>query len=148
MPGAEGNDHVKLLDNEGSSKRTDSVLSPRAVEGAERLQGDALATSALDLRDGPAITGFEVSTRSPGGVSASTTDDFSDIATTFVSFDFNEAFPSNPDIVFSFLDPHPGVSAHATNVKAGGFNMVFKNATTSSFGLGDLAFQYIAVSTE
>jgi len=148
MPGAEGNDHVRLLDSEGSSKRTDSVLSPRAVEGAERLQAAELLSPKIDIDGGGTITGIEIGRDSLRSVSASTTDDFSDVATSFQSFDFSAPFPSNPDMVFSWTEPHPGVSAHAQDVKVGGYNLVIKNASSTSFGLGDLAIRYIAVSTE
>jgi hypothetical protein len=148
MPGAEGNDHVRLLDSEGSSKRTDSVLSPRAVEGAEQLQGDAVAAAGLTLSDTDTVTGVATGTRDNPPLPASGTSGFGDPQRVTQSYSFPVVFPEAPALTASFARVVPGVEVGVATLQADGFALEFVNVSTSDVNTGEAPIIFVAVATE
>jgi len=147
MPGAEGNDHVRLMDSQGNTQRTDSVLSPEAIEDADRVGADELSGLGLALGSADTVTSIETANRTVPSLSASSSADFSSVTVTPETFDFNAVFDSDPRVFIQWIQPHPGVTAYVFGTSPSGFTMEFRNASASSFGIGALAFEYIAVTT-
>jgi len=148
MPGAEGNDHVRLLDSQGNTQRTDSVLSPEAIEDADSVGADELSGLALALGSADTITGAEVDQRVAPSLSASTTADFSDVTSTAQTYSFNTTFDSAPRVITQWITQHPGVTAHVADTSQGGFEVEYTNATALSFPGSSLVIVYMAISTE
>jgi len=148
MPGAEGNDHVRLLDNEGSSKRTDSVLSPEAIEGAERLQGDAVAAAGLTVGDTEMVTGVATGVRDNPPLPGSGTSGFGDPQRVTQSYSFSVTFPSDPVVTPSFARAVPGVEVGVATLQTDGFALEFVNVNPVSFNSGEAPIIFVAVATE
>jgi len=148
MPGAEGNDHVRLMDSQGNTQRTDSVLSPEAIEDADRVGADELSGLGLALGSADTITGAEVDQRVVPSLSASTTSDFSDVTATTETYSFNTTFDSAPRVFTQWITSHSGVTAHFVDTSQGGFEVEYTNATALSFPGSSLVIVYMAISTE
>jgi hypothetical protein len=148
MPRAEGNDHVRLLDSQGNTQRTDSVLSPEAIEDADRVGAGELSGLGLALGSADTITGAEVDQRVVPSLSASTTADLSDVTATTQPYSFNTTFDSAPRVFTQWITQHFGVTAHVADTSQGGFEVTYTNATTLQFSSASLAIVYMAISTE
>jgi hypothetical protein len=148
MPGAEGNDHVRLLDSQGNTQRTDSVLSPEAIEDADRVGADELSGLGLALGSADTITGAEVDQRVVPALSASTSSDFSDVTTTTQAYSFNTTFDSAPRVFTQWITQHSGVTAHVANTSQGSFEVEYTNATALQQPGSSLFIVYMAISTE
>jgi hypothetical protein len=148
MPGAEGNDHVRLLDNEGSSKRTDSVLSPEAIEGAERLQGDAVAAAGLTVGDTETVTGVATGVRDNPSIGASGRDGFDNQVRVQEQYTLPAALPADPTVIVSFTRAVVGVEVSVTATPSGAFEAEFVNARRDTINSGEAPINFVAVATE
>jgi hypothetical protein len=136
------------MDSQGNTQRTDSVLSPEAIEDADRVGADELSGLGLALGSADTITGAEVDQRVVPSLNASTTSDFSDVTPTTQSYSFNTTFHSAPRVFTQWISQHAGVTAHVADTSQGGFEVEYINATTQSIPSPSLVIVYMAVSTE
>jgi len=148
MPGAEGNDHVRLLDSQGNTQRTDSVLSPEAIEDADRVGADELSGLGLALRSTDTVTGVEVDRVGAPSLPASGSDDFSSTTDSFEVYTFNTSFDTPPSVITQWVTPHAGVSINVSATAQDEFEVRYTNSTSVNFTSSALEIVYMAVGTE
>jgi len=148
MPGAEGNDHVRLMDSQGNTQRTDSVLSPEAIEDADRVGADELSGLSLALAGSKQITGFATGTRSNPSIPASTQSGFDAPERVIQTYSFSNSLVADPAVIVQLAATQPGLSAVVSAATADTFSVEFVNANTDSVNAGAAPFFFVAVAPE